>query len=174
MSRFTDHFKAEIFSEAFTKVFFSGPKGRLVAFFFTTAYVLLRVAWSLFRIGFSVVSWGFSKIIQKALGSSYFSDFRTRRKIEKRTRAFGDSYEKYDDGEWTVHSVSGTGFRSGFFKLELRSHAKSGAVRVMFSSGGERFEIDGRMLCEIAGKGSEYPKSEDFANVYENLRTQIL
>ena len=174
MSRFTDHFRAEIFSEAFTKAFFSGPKGRLVAFVFMAAYALVKIAWAIILATFAIIRWICSKSFGSMPGNSYLSNLRTRREIRRRARAFGDSYENTDDGDWVVHSVSGTGFRSGFFKLELRSHAKSRAVRVFVSIGGERFEIDGRTLGEIAGKGYEYPNAEDFANVYENLRTRIL
>ena len=174
MSRFIDHFKAEIFSEAFTKVFFSGPKGRLVAFFFAMAYVLLRTFWIIARIGCLVVIWGISKISRKTFGSSYFSNLRTLSALRSIARTFGDTCEKSENGDWTSYVISGDGFRSGRFELELRSHSKCRAIRVLVSAGTERFELENEVVSAFSGREESFATTEGLPNIYKRLRTHFL
>ncbi len=170
MSRFSDHFKAEIFSEAFTRMFFAGPAGRIVAGTFVFGYAMLKgigillslIASLLFNVG--AFGWKKTKTYEKLRFRS------VGRNLHHEARRFGDQVSERSDADWRIWHISGDGYRFGPFELELKTHASTEAVIVRITVENQEFEVDAWDFLRIAESPSSVPKPQYFAEFYKNLR----
>lgn len=171
MSRFSDHFKAEIFSDAFTRIFFAGPAGRVVAGTFVFGYAILKGIWFLFTLitslFFNAGAFGWKKVG----GGQKLSLWNVGRNLRNEALKFGDRISERSTADWKIWSITGNGYRFGPFELELKVHASTGAVITKATVENDVFEIDAEDFLRIVGGTSNVPKSQDLAEFYKNLRT---
>lgn len=171
MSRFSDHFKAEIFSDAFTRIFFAGPAGRTVAGTFVFGYPILKGIWFLFTLVASLFFNAGAFGWKKAGGRRKLALWNAGRKLRNEASKFGDRIAERSTAEWKTWSIAGDGYRFGPFELELKVHAFTGAVIAKATFENDVFEIDAEDFLRIAGTASNVPKFQDLAEFYKNLRT---
>ncbi len=171
MSRFSDHFKAEIFSDAFTRIFFAGPAGRIVAGTFVFGYAMLKGSWLLFTLVaplfLNVGAFGWKKVG----GRQKLALWNAGRSLRNEALRFGDSVSERSTADWKTWLITGDGYRFGPFELELKVHAFTGAVIAKATFENDVFEIDAEDFLRIAGGASNVPKPQDLAEFYRNLRT---
>lgn len=174
MASFKDHLKAEIFAETFSKIFFSGTAGRVVAIVFAILYgtfvTMFSIASFLFKSVFKTVS-----AVASAYSNSKFGRrMRTERELRRTARKFGDRLEIRKGREWMAYEISGTGFRSGEFSIALAHHLKFGVVRTFKNTGADQSEIASSEALGYCGRELGFLKMEDFPILYENLRNHFL
>lgn len=175
MSRFQDHFKAEIFAETFSKLFFSGPWGRSVAFFFVLAYGALKIVLLPLRLAIVLL---FASI---RFGYACWHESRSRKQkrvfdeLRRNAKAFGDEFRNVSERKWRVARISGNGRRIGRFRLELSVRADTEEIRVVFESGtdAER-EISTREILSVLNRETPFPDARDFPDFYRNARRHFL
>lgn len=174
MANFKDHLKAEIFSDTFSRIFFSGPAGRAVAIVFALTYAFFSFAFAVVRTSFRVVL----AILAWAVSAYSESTFRKRKKtlgeLRRSARKFGDFLRVRKGSEWTAYEISGAGFRSGDFTLALAHHSKTGAVRIFRNSPDGTREFDQEDMRHLPSRSPGCPTIEDFPAVYRHLRTHVL
>jgi hypothetical protein len=136
MSVSGEYFKAEVFS----RIFLSGPLGRVVALLIMAGWavrIAARGAWKIFTLPFAF--W------KPAKSSEIAGGFRG---LQKAVRDFGDEYrdetflELLDTNapsafragrKWRYCRIFGTGWRTGEFELAVLCHVPSGGVRIFLS-----------------------------------------
>lgn len=175
MSRFRDHFRAEIFAETFSKIFFSGPAGRAVALFFALFYGAFKFI-ALVTVGaFSLAFWFFRTVFGAYRESGYAVRKRAFGELKKDSSRFGDGFERYERDGWLSVSISGTGLRHGPFSLRFDLHPSSGAVRILHSDAhGNTGEFGAEEIARLAGRHADFPSVTDFPGFYRNFRTHFL
>lgn len=174
MASFKDHLKAEIFAETFSKIFLSGPAGRLVAIVFTICYVAFVTVLSIVFFVFKSVFKTFSAIASAYSNSRFGRRRKTVRELKRVVRKFGDRLEIREGPEWLAYEISGTGFRFGEFKIALAHHSKLGSVRAFKNTGSDQSEIAPAEILGYCGRNRDFPRMEDFPTLYENLRNHFL
>lgn len=174
MTRFQDYLKAEIFAETFSKIFFSGPAGRVVAIVFAITYAFFSIT---FGIAFLLLRIAFA-ILKTAVSAYLNSSFRIRRKtfrsLKRRVRKFGDRMEIRKGNGWTAFEISGNGLRYGEFAIAFAHHGKTGAVRIFRSAPNGQLELETDDIRRLLQRENGYPRLEDFPEAYSNLRTHVL
>lgn len=175
MSRFRDHFRAEIFAETFSKIFFSGPAGRMVALFFALFYGAFKF-FALVTMGvFSLAFWFFRRVFGAYRESGYAVRNRTFGELKRVSSRFGDAFERSERDGWHSVTISGTGARHGPFSLRFDLHTPSGAVRVRHADGlGNTEEFGAEEISRLAGRHADFPNVSDFPDFYRNFRTHFL
>ncbi|MDQ1344125.1 MAG: hypothetical protein QG650_845, partial [Patescibacteria group bacterium] len=93
MSQFRDHLKAEIFSETFSKIFFSGPAGRGVAIMFVLVYGSLKMVVLTAIAAFSFLGWTFGRVLTTYRSTERATAKRAFRELKISALRFGDAYE---------------------------------------------------------------------------------
>lgn len=174
MAGFKDHLKAEIFAQTFSRIFFSGPAGRIVAIVFTIFYVLFAATLAVMALVLKSVFKTFSAIVSAYRNSQFRRRTRAVRELKLAVRKFGDRFETRKGQEWVAYEISGTGFRSGEFSLAFAHHPKSGAVRIFRSTAFGQSEFAAHEILGYCARENGFPRMEDFSTVYRNLRNHFL
>jgi len=175
MSRFQDHFKAEILAETFSKIFFSGSAGRGIAIAFVLTYGFLKLT-LLLAIGILGIAVGTVRTaLRKYHGSGYAVRRRAFREMEKRALRFGDAFVSSRRNGWHSVSISGTGARDGPFELRFENHVRSGAVRIFHASPGTvPVEFEFAEILRFSGGVADFPSVAGFPDFYRIVRTHFL
>lgn len=174
MANFKDHLKAEIFSETFSRIFFSGTAGRIVAVVFAITYALVSLVAAIVRTLFGILSAILAKMVSTYLGSQFRKRRKALRELKRKAKKFGDSLAIRRGSQWTAYEISGTGFRRGDFSLALAFHPKTGATRFFLIDNEGQRELDHAEIRPYFTSRSGFPTLENFATVYANLRTHVL
>lgn len=184
MSRFSDHFEATVLAETFSKIFFSGPMGRIVAITFLLFYLAYHAISITFQILWMFMAWSFRLVFQgiaKAFGIALGSDFLTKRtvlwKIRRLAGRYGDRVHLTNapNGDWRTVSISGDGFRTGPFRLGFLWHARHGIVRFRHSTEeGEWNDLPTENVLAVLSRSHPLPSIRDIPQFYENARRHYL
>lgn len=174
MASFKDHLKAEIFAETFSKIFFSGTAGRIVAIVFAIFYALFAAAFAVIAFVLKSVFKTFLAIASVYRNSQFRRRTRAVRELKLAVRKFGDQFETRKGREWVAYEISGTGFRSGEFSLAFAYRKKSGAVRIFKSAPSGQIEFTAPEILGYCDRDHGFARIEDFSTVYQNLRNHFL